>query len=53
MKVKAKVFGYNVLICAAIAGAGAAITSFWGPSAGLLYLAAVACAVPLGKVLWP
>jgi hypothetical protein len=53
VKVKAKVFGYNMLICAGIACGGAVTTAFWGPSAGLLYLAAVACAVPLGKVLWP
>lgn len=49
----AKVIGYNVLICAAMAGAASLVTSIWGPPAGLLAVGTVACLMPLGKVIWP
>lgn len=48
-----KVIGYNMLICAAMAGAASLVTSIWGPPAGLLAVGTVACLMPLGKVIWP
>lgn len=49
----AKKVAYSVLICAAAACLGAALTSIWGPPAGLALLGVVACAAPLGRTVWP
>lgn len=53
VRTKGKVAAYNVIVCAAIACLAAVLTSFWGPTAGLAVLAVLACAVPLGRILWP
>lgn len=53
MKTKGKVVAYNLIVCVALACLGAVLTSFWGPTAGLLYIAVLACAAPLGRMVWP
>lgn len=50
---RAKKAAYSVLICAAAACLGAALTSIWGPPAGLALLGVIACAAPLGRTVWP
>jgi hypothetical protein len=52
-RTKSKVAAYNLLVCMAIACLGAVLTSIWGPAAGLLYIAVLACAAPLGRMVWP
>lgn len=53
MKTAVKVALYNVLICTAVACLGVVIGMIWGPAAMLPFLGVVACAVPLGRVVWP
>lgn len=48
-----KVVAYNLLICLALACLGIVLTLAVSPVAGLLYLAALMCAAPLGRIVWP
>jgi hypothetical protein len=53
VRTRGKVAGYSLLICAAAGCLGAVVTAFAGPLGGLVYLGIVACAMPLGRVIWP
>ena len=48
-----RVAAYNLLICFALAVAAVLAALMLGTAAALIVLALVACAAPLGKVLWP
>lgn len=53
IRTSARVAAYNLLICCALAVAAILAGLLFGQVAALIALGAVACATPLGKVLWP
>lgn len=52
-RTRGRVAAYNLLICVAAACLGVVLVLTVGPPAGLAYLGLIACAAPLGRVVWP